>query len=125
MEQTSKPARKVAIADHIWDAFEEMAQQMGSDRDALINQAMFMFARLNGFMDASGAAAPKNGAGASSRPAPPRAAPPVLAPVSNKPDPAPAAAAAAARAAKVEAQRGTDEDPQRREVAERVLETAA
>lgn len=51
MEQASRPARKVAIADHIWDAFEDMAREMGSDRDGLINQAMFMFARLNGFLD--------------------------------------------------------------------------
>ena len=51
MDPSSRPARKVQIADHIWGAFEEMASQMGSDRDALINQAMFMFARLNGFLD--------------------------------------------------------------------------
>src|SRR4051812_50127892 len=60
----ARQPRKVAIADHIWDAFEEMAQQMGADRDGLVNQAMFMFARLNGFMmDAPGAvAAMANGA---------------------------------------------------------------
>src|SRR3954468_8377382 len=69
MEQNpARPARKVAIADSLWDAFEEMANQMGSDRDALINQAMFMFARLNGFMDSAGApgsagASGSNGAG--------------------------------------------------------------
>ncbi len=45
------PLRKVAIPDHLWDAFEEMAQQMGSDRDGLINQALFVFARLNGFLE--------------------------------------------------------------------------
>jgi predicted component of type VI protein secretion system len=28
-----------------------MAKALGSDRDGLINQAMFMFARLNGFLD--------------------------------------------------------------------------
>ena len=39
MNPSSRPARKVQIADHIWGAFEEMASQMGSDRDALINQA--------------------------------------------------------------------------------------
>ena len=54
MEQNARPARKVGIADHIWETFEEMAQVMGSDRDALINQAMFMFARLNGFEAAGG-----------------------------------------------------------------------
>lgn len=45
----SKAARPVLIADHLWELFEEMAQSMGSDPDALINQAMFMFARANGF----------------------------------------------------------------------------
>jgi len=45
------PVRKVAIPDHLWDAFEEMAEQMGSERDRLINQALFMFARLNGFLE--------------------------------------------------------------------------
>ena len=47
------PLRKVGIPDHLWDAFEEMAQQMGSERDGLINQALFMFARLNGFLEVS------------------------------------------------------------------------
>lgn len=116
MEQTSRPARKVAIADHIWDAFEEMATQMGTDRDGLINQAMFMFARLNGFLEANEGAA-RAAAASAARPAPARGAPPVLQPVSNRPE-------AVARPAR-EPVRGSDEDPQRREVAERVLETAA
>jgi FHA domain-containing protein len=47
------PVRKVAIPDHLWEAFEEMARQMGSERDGLINQALFMFARLNGFLEVS------------------------------------------------------------------------
>jgi hypothetical protein len=47
------PVRKVAIPDHLWAVFEEMAEQMGSERDGLINQALFMFARLNGFLDAA------------------------------------------------------------------------
>ncbi len=45
-----KTPRQVAIADHLWDAFERMAEEMGSDRDALVNQAMHVFARLNGFV---------------------------------------------------------------------------
>jgi len=45
------PVRKVAIPDHLWEAFEEMAREMGSERDGLINQALFMFARLNGFLE--------------------------------------------------------------------------
>ena len=127
MDPSSRPARKVAIADHIWDLFEDMASQMGSDRDALINQAMFMFARLNGFTEsaapaANGAAiaaqpaARQNGNGApanNGRAAQARGAPPpVLSPVKapQRPEPPP---------------QKLDDDPVRREVAERVLETAA
>jgi hypothetical protein len=111
MDPSSRPPRKVAIADHIWQAFEDMASQMGSDRDALINQAMFMFARLNGFLEGAG------GGGGSARPSngtPPRApqpraaaaAPPMLKPVSQP-------------------QGSLDDDPVRRQVQEKVLETAA
>jgi hypothetical protein len=44
--------RKVGIPDHLWQLFEEMATKMGTDRDGLVCQAMFVFARLNGFIDA-------------------------------------------------------------------------
>lgn len=44
-----KAARPILIADHLWRLFEDMAQSMGSAPEALINQAMFMFARANGF----------------------------------------------------------------------------
>src|SRR5688572_16842017 len=117
MEQSSRPARKVAIADHIWDAFEDMASQMGSDRDALINQAMFMFARLNGFLEGS----PRAGAAAGGRQAASRGAPPVLQPVAGA-----RSEGSSVRRADEKSHAGRlDEDPQRREVAERVLETAA
>ncbi len=126
MDPSSRPPRKVSIADHIWQAYEDMASQMGSDRDALINQAMFMFARLNGFLDPTGAA---NGAAApgprpvpvSNGTPPPRppsqraGAPPMLQPA-PKPPP---------RAAPEPPQQSMDDDPVRREVQERVLETAA
>jgi hypothetical protein len=46
--------RKVAIPDHLWQLFEDMALKMGTDRDGLVCQAMFVFARLNGFIDAPG-----------------------------------------------------------------------
>jgi len=117
MEQNARPARKVGIADHIWETFEEMAQAMGSDRDALINQAMFMFARLNGFESAGGAGngAPRaNGANGAAAPRPaPRGASPQLSPVpgGKRDDP--------------RASSKLEDDPVRREVAERVLETAA
>jgi len=45
-----KSLRQIAIADHLWEAFERMAAEMGSDRDALVNQAMHVFARLNGYL---------------------------------------------------------------------------
>jgi hypothetical protein len=54
----ARPVRKVAVADHIWDAFEAMAVEMGSDRDGLINQALFMFARLNGYLSTGTALSP-------------------------------------------------------------------
>ncbi len=93
---------------------------MGSDRDALINQAMFMFARLNGFSDShANGHAKANGAAANGRPAPAAAppsrsagAPPVLSPAKAPPRPEPPP-------------QKLDDDPVRREVAERVLETAA
>lgn len=114
MDPSSRPPRKVAIADHIWQAFEDMANQMGSDRDALINQAMFMFARLNGFLEGAG-----GGSGAAARPAngtPPRPAA----------RPAPAAAPPALRPVQQQPQAGSlDDDPVRRQVQEKVLETAA
>jgi hypothetical protein len=91
-----------------------MASSMGSDRDALINQAMFMFARLNGF-ELNGNAPPMNG---NAKPAAGRAAP-MLA------SPEPRAAARASRMPEEKAAARMDDDPQRREVAERVLETAA
>ena len=69
MDPSSRPPHKVGIADHIWEMFEEMASQMGSDRDALINQAMFMFARLNGFNESGpvNGHSKANGAGANGR----------------------------------------------------------
>jgi hypothetical protein len=113
MDQSSRPARKVGIADHIWNAFEEMAGSMGSDRDALINQAMFMFARLNGFMDSHADATPSNGAGKTAGPGAIPVEPPLLSPVSSPP-----------RIPSTPSHM-MDDDPARREVAERVLETAA
>src|SRR5262245_38161036 len=117
MDPSSRPPRKVGIADHIWELFEEMASQMGSDRDALINQAMFMFARLNGFNEQApnGHGKPNGANGRAGAPAQarPAGAPPVLAPAKGgqaRPEPPP---------------QKLDDDPVRREVAERVLETAA
>jgi hypothetical protein len=60
MSQSSNRAiRSVEIADHLWDLFEEIAKAVGSDRDGLINQAMFMFARHNGFLEGPAQAEPE------------------------------------------------------------------
>lgn len=48
--RTAKTSHQILVADSIWSAFEQMAHEMGSDQEGLINQAMFMFARLNGFL---------------------------------------------------------------------------
>lgn len=47
-----KTVRSVSVADHLWDLYGRMADEMGLDREALINQAMHVFARLNGFLPA-------------------------------------------------------------------------
>jgi hypothetical protein len=47
-----KSARTIWVADHLWEALEKMAHEMGADRDGLINQALFTFARLNGYVAA-------------------------------------------------------------------------
>ena len=49
-DDRARTPRTLLIADHIWDAFLQMAAEMGSDRDALINQALYTFARVNGFL---------------------------------------------------------------------------
>lgn len=142
IDQNSRPARKVGIADHLWETFEEMAQQMGSDRDALINQALFMFARLNGFIEVGGGKASRAEAPAPLNvvpqvPARPsgngpsvgaKAAPPVLAPAPVKPAPVrdePPMRQPPPRVDERPSSNALDNDPVRREVAERVLETAA
>jgi hypothetical protein len=143
IDQNSRPARKVGIADHLWETFEEMAQQMGSDRDALINQALFMFARLNGFIEVGKPtraeapaplnvvpAAPPAAAARQSSPAPAvgKAGPPVLAPAPAPVKPTPVRDEGRMPPRPVEdrpSASNLDNDPVRREVAERVLETAA
>jgi FHA domain len=49
-DDRGKTARTLLIADHLWETFSNMAVEMGSERDALINQALYTFARLNGFL---------------------------------------------------------------------------
>ncbi|MGZ6124778.1 MAG: FHA domain-containing protein [Myxococcales bacterium] len=49
-DDRAKTPRTLLISDHLWEAFATMAEEMGSDRDALVNQALYTFARLNGFL---------------------------------------------------------------------------
>jgi FHA domain len=49
-DDRAKTPRTLLIADHLWEAFSTMAVEMGSERDALINQALYTFSRLNGFL---------------------------------------------------------------------------
>ena len=52
-DDRAKTPRTLLIADHLWEIFSAMAVEMGSERDALVNQALYTFARLNGFLVAS------------------------------------------------------------------------
>jgi hypothetical protein len=49
-DDRAKTPRTLLVADHLWEAFSLMAAEMGNDRDALVNQALYTFARLNGFL---------------------------------------------------------------------------
>ncbi|HTO96352.1 MAG TPA: FHA domain-containing protein [Myxococcales bacterium] len=49
-DDRAKTPRTLLISDLLWETFAAMAEEMGSDRDALINQALHMFARLNGYL---------------------------------------------------------------------------
>jgi hypothetical protein len=128
-QNTVRPIRKVPISDKLWEAFDQMSKDMGGDRDSLITQALFTFARLNGYLQ-PGALAGAEG---------PAAAPPERAKIGSGPVAAPArrevevAVAPAGRESQLRRPSPPpppraaepDEDESRREVAERVLETAA
>ena len=49
-DERARTPRTLLIADHLWETFSSMAAEMGGDREALINQALYTFARLNGFL---------------------------------------------------------------------------
>jgi hypothetical protein len=127
-----RPIRKVAIADHLWEALDQMAKEMGTDRDGLVNQALFMFARLNGYLTPSGVAASVSPAPAARAQSP--SSRQVAAPQDGAPMPSPsrvrmaAEPAPAPKAAPAEPppeMSAGEEDSERREVRERVFETAA
>jgi hypothetical protein len=180
IEQNSrKSLRSVSISEALWAAYDQVAKEMGTDRDSLITQALFLFARNNGFAGQASAAAPATGANPAvapvkmPRPAPapipqpepdfedpapepehedahaeepepdpePEPEPEPVAPPSRRPPPpvlasgvrrgeddAPAprrGAPPSEGANRFDANQPLDDDPKRREVAERVLETAA
>jgi FHA domain len=50
MTDRPRTPRTLLIPDHVWQAYEQMAADMGTDREGLVSQALFSFARLNGFL---------------------------------------------------------------------------
>ncbi len=50
MTDRPRNSRTLLIPDHVWVAYEQMAADMGGDRDALVSQALFAFARMNGYL---------------------------------------------------------------------------
>ena len=84
-DERAKTPRTLLVADHLWETLASMATEMGSDRDALINQALYTFARLNGFLvpadltRLSGEAAPPEKRGSSApRRSPANGPPPTM-----------------------------------------------
>lgn len=45
-----KTVHPVAIADHLWEVLERMAAEQGTDPEALVNQAIHLLGRVNGFI---------------------------------------------------------------------------
>ncbi len=43
-----KPPRQVDVPAHVWEAFQKMAEAMGSAPEALVQQALHLFAHQNG-----------------------------------------------------------------------------
>src|SRR5690606_36922255 len=92
-DQPNRPLRTVGVADHLWDALAVMSREMGIDRDGLLNQALFTYARLHGYIVPGTSV----GAGVEGQPgiaAPAVAAPPVggePVPVAGEPVATPAA----------------------------------
>jgi hypothetical protein len=61
-----KTVRPIPIADHLWEALERMAVEMGSETESILNQAIHAWARQHGYVlpGAPGiAAAPSGPAG--------------------------------------------------------------
>lgn len=62
-----KTVRPIPIADHLWEALERMAAEMGTDAESVVNQAIHSWGRQHGYLlpggaEAEGAAAGQQGA---------------------------------------------------------------
>jgi hypothetical protein len=53
-----KTVHPIPIADHLWEALERMAAEMGSDVESVVNQAIHSWGRQNGFVLSGGDAQP-------------------------------------------------------------------
>ncbi|GAC1299213.1 MAG: hypothetical protein NVSMB23_30010 [Myxococcales bacterium] len=87
MTDARRNPRTVLVPDHLWNVFAQMAAEMGSDRDGLVNQALFAFARSNGYL-APGAlrpAAPPDDAAAGDAPGQRAGSPPEETPPDDSP----------------------------------------
>ncbi len=62
MSSKRRSSHDVQIAEHLWEAINEMAAQMGVERDSLINEAIFNLARQQGFLGDDDADQGKGGA---------------------------------------------------------------
>jgi hypothetical protein len=63
-----KTVRPIPIADHLWEALERMAAEMGTDTEAVVNQAIHAWGRQNGFILPDGGEAGGGAAGAAADP---------------------------------------------------------
>lgn len=45
-----KTVHPIPIADHLWEAVERMAAEMGTDVESLVNQAIHAWGRQNGYL---------------------------------------------------------------------------
>ncbi|GMU63166.1 MAG: hypothetical protein AMXMBFR34_49290 [Myxococcaceae bacterium] len=82
-------SKMITLSPHLWEALDQMSSEMGVATDALVSQAVFMLARLNGFVVPGKVGAPA----AQGRHAAPAAAPPSLRPAAKpaarRPEPEP------------------------------------
>lgn len=85
-------SKAITMAPHLWEALDQMSSEMGVPADALVAQAVYTLARLNGFVVpgkvgtvGTVGAGPAAGAGRPAAHAP--AAPPMLKPAAGKAPP--------------------------------------